>query len=91
MEEIPPALRQALADTAARDYGQSMERFSREMVTRFYDKALAGRRGWDDPKCYIGMASALQDSVNKMNWVDVANFAMFLWNLDEFRKQKEED
>lgn len=89
--EIPPALRRALADTSLRDYDQKREQFETEMAKRFYDKALEGFHGWDDSKCYHPMIDALNKSVEKMNWVDVANFALFLWNLDEARDLKEKE
>ena len=57
--------------------------FTAEMRKKLIRKFTEGRTGWDDPEWTEDqIMQALREHVEKENgdMVDVANFAMFLWN-----------
>lgn len=62
---------------------RSVDLFSHAMKAILAAKARAGRRGWDDPDCELGIAtSLLEHAARKPNIgqeVDIANLAMMLW------------
>lgn len=55
--------------------------FAKEMLCKLNNKYEEGWDGWDDKKqCDTAeFIERLKDHVDSRDWVDVANFAMFLW------------
>jgi len=58
-------------------------RFFAAMETALADKAFVGWRGWGQIPTKR-LTERLLDNAKRGEWVDVANFALFLW----VRKQK---
>ncbi len=57
------------------------EGFRNAMLSKLRRKAVEGKSGWDDPDwTKEQILEALKEHVEKGDMVDVANFAMFLWN-----------
>lgn len=57
--------------------------FSSEMGKKLLRSLDRGKRGWDDPSWEREEAIAqLLEHVKKGDMVDVANFAMFIWNME---------
>jgi hypothetical protein len=57
--------------------------FSAEMREKLLAKADRGWRGWNATYYREIFRSLLVEHVSKGDWVDVANFAAFLWYLDQ--------
>ena len=57
-------------------------RFSYMMLQKLEAKRAEGRRGWNRPaECSIEhLCVLLADAVRKADPVDIANFAMMIWN-----------
>lgn len=59
--------------------------FSKAMHTKLNSKRLEGWTGWNVPgweeECKERLAAHAITAKTKEDWVDVANFAMFMWNL----------
>ncbi len=56
----------------------AVEDFSEEMKSKLLDKADEGKRGWDDYDWPLSdIKKQLLEHVEKGDFVDVANFAMF--------------
>jgi hypothetical protein len=69
-----------------RDLIQLVEVFGRHQVEKLKMKMREGYTGWDSPNSVEAMEVSLQQHVDKgfvdpENLVDIANLAMFLWNL----------
>jgi hypothetical protein len=63
--------------------------FASDIVRKLTRKALEGKSGWDDPDWTTEqIEQALRDHVDKGDPVDVANFAMFLWNRQPHTEDK---
>lgn len=63
-----------------------VDAFADAMKRKLKEKFLQGKTGWDDPFWTKDMIiDALKEHIEKGNedMVDVANFAMFLWNRQE--------
>jgi hypothetical protein len=59
--------------------------FQWQMMNKLLEKFLAGRRGWDDPGWdERDIKRQLIEHLDKGNFIDVANFAMFAF----YRKKK---
>jgi hypothetical protein len=55
--------------------------FAEKMKAKLIQKNLEGKAGWDDPDWSIeDLKRQLIDHVEKGDFVDVANFALFGWN-----------
>lgn len=51
---------------------------------RLMEKHKAGHYGWDDPDWdEAEIRSRLEKAFKEQKWLDVANFAMFLWNRED--------
>lgn len=70
----------------------AVDQFAAQMKVKLYKKALEGLRGWDNEHfvnsgeahtCLLEHATGIPKDM-----VDVANFAMFIWALEQ--KEKEE-
>ncbi len=64
-------------------------RFGQVMKHKLLKKYGEGRRGWDDPACLGWLKKSIVDHVSKGDMVDVANLAMFIWNI-EYNEKKHE-
>ena len=54
------------------------------MKQKLFRKYFEGYTGWDNPSWTPDkIMKALKDHIEKRDMVDVANFAMFLWNKGE--------
>ena len=64
--------------------------FQREMRDKLEAKRLQGRSGWDDPdQCSIeSLWELLEEHVQKRQAIDIGNFAMMIWNREEFEAIK---
>lgn len=63
---------------------EMLDAFAGAMREKLREKYHEGRGGWDSEEWSRGqIATALAAHVEKHDWVDVANFAMFLWNREE--------
>lgn len=56
------------------------------MYNKLMDKYRQGYSGWDNPDCERGLLDILRNNIVDEDWVDVANIAMFLWNLQNMKK-----
>ncbi len=56
--------------------------FSREMLYKMFEKQKRGVGGWADPSCLVGLKESLKEHIEKGDMIDVANIAMFIWNLE---------
>ena len=54
------------------------------MKAKLIDQMLEGYMGWDEEQCRKGMEQSLAVHIRrgKGQEVDIANLAMFLWNLN---------
>lgn len=59
-----------------------VRQFSAEQYAKLNRKVDLGWLGWDDPGNRDDFKTRLIEHVVKEDWVDVANFAAFLWYLD---------
>ena len=60
-----------------------VDAFSEDMKRKLVKKFLEGKSGWDDPGwTKEQIMKSLKEHIDKDNedMIDVANFAMFLWN-----------
>lgn len=62
---------------------KTIDAFAEAMKIKMKLKAEQGYKGWDNPINEDGIKQALIDHVFKdgPQWVDVANFAMMMWNI----------
>lgn len=61
--------------------------FAEEMKLKLIAKLKEGRSGWDSEEWEIAdIKKALKEHVEKGDPIDIANFAMFLWNREEETK-----
>jgi len=66
----------------------ALREFTKEMKSRMEEKSDEGKSGWDNPDwCDDDMQSALLEAFTKCNMIDVANYAMFIWNRQEANKE----
>ena len=80
-----------ISDTAKREaeqqaIGALMNAFTDEMLHKLIDGLIMSNYGgWDNgtPESIESLKSKLADSINNQDWSDVANIAMFLWNLKQ--------
>jgi hypothetical protein len=77
-----------ISETAKREaeqqaIGALMNAFTDGMVHELTSKLDTSYAGWDNgtTESVETLKSRLADSINNQDWVDVANIAMFLWNL----------
>lgn len=75
----------------------TLGKFSTEMRKRLLEKHETGYRGWDLNACKDEMENKLLAKANYIyipdsdcikHCIDIANFAMFLWNLEKERLEK---
>ena len=59
---------------------------AQQMLLKLKEKQEEGRSGWDDQTNYRGMWQQLELHASRRDWIDVANFALFLWNLEKQNK-----
>ncbi len=60
-----------------------VDAFALEMKKKLRQKFLEGRHGWDSPDWpKDDIRRRMYEHIDKGDPVDVANFAMFLWNRD---------
>lgn len=64
-------------------------RFSQVMKHKLLKKYGEGKRGWDDPTILEFLKKSLAEHVAKGDMVDVANLAMFIWNIEYNQKKHE--
>jgi len=71
--------------TDIRDIGLDalIDTFAQEMKRKLHQKFQEGHRGWDTPRYKSFFKSELRKHIEKEDWIDVANFAAFLWNIQE--------
>lgn len=66
-----------------------VSRFNQIQKHKLLRKYAEGKRGWDDPSLLQPLKDSLAEHVRKGDMVDVANIAMFIWNI-EYRTKKHE-
>lgn len=55
--------------------------FADKMKKKLREKYMEGKTGWDDPDwSHEDRIAALEEHLEKGDMIDVANFAMFVWN-----------
>ncbi len=61
-----------------------VEEFAREMRMKLFDKTDQGYVGWADKTCISPdeLREKLKEHIDKGDMVDVANFAMMIWNME---------
>lgn len=67
----------------------TVARFNQVMKHKLLKKYGEGKRGWDDPAILDFLKKSLAEHVGKGDMVDVANLAMFIWNI-EYQQKKHE-
>lgn len=62
-----------------------VDEFAKAMKRKLRAKLFSGRSGWDDVKNAEGIRAALLEHAlrGETQWVDVANFAAMLWNMEQ--------
>lgn len=62
-----------------------VDSFATEMKSKLRWKVMQGRHGWDDATNRDGIKNALLEHATRDSgqWVDVANFAAMLWNMEQ--------
>jgi len=67
-----------------------VDRFRLAMLEKLSIKRLQGRGGWSDPEvCSISdLHAMLLNHVKKGDMVDIANFAMMIWNREQSDKEE---
>lgn len=60
-----------------------VQNFSENMKTLLVKHYENGKRGWDDISYYDYMQKELEQCVKEGRWINVANYAAFLWNLEQ--------
>lgn len=60
--------------------------FSDEMERKLHRKLMQGYSGWDDENMKEYLKESIKNHVEKGDWVDVANLAAMLWNLEDFKE-----
>ncbi len=65
--------------------------FSSAMLEKLHDKRREGRSGWNDPgRCSVRqLKKMLSEHLKKGDMVDVANFAMMIWNRQQMEKRRD--
>ena len=73
-----------------REYLEECERllsvigeFATKMFGKLVGKAAEGYRGWDRPANRDMLLRQIREHVERSDWVDVANLAAMLWNLEQ--------
>ncbi len=56
-------------------------------ISRLVSKTQKGWSGWDQHHYRDSMCKALLKNAHQGQWIDVMNFAMFLWHLDGMKKK----
>ena len=64
-----------------------VEVFSEDMLYKLKNKFLQGYDGWDDPNTLDFLKESLKSHMDKGDMVDVANLAMFIWNIENGAKE----
>ncbi|MEQ9393281.1 MAG: hypothetical protein RLO03_13845 [Balneola sp.] len=55
--------------------------FAENMKKKLLQKMVEGKNGWEDPEWFeADRLAALEEHLEKSDMIDVANFAMFVWN-----------
>jgi len=66
---------------------ECVDAFAKEMKAKLCMKAIHGYRGWDDEANTEGLRHMIQRRVDgpkpTTKDIDIANYAMFLWNLNQ--------
>ena len=57
-------------------------KFFTEMSDKITKKLIEGERGWDNPEIKEALKKSLLHHIEKGDMVDVANIAMFIWNIE---------
>lgn len=81
------AIRYTLADVLTRTAvsqhpdDEAVDRFASAMHAKMAQARAKGKEGWDDPERYPDgrLISLLDEAMDGLEWVDVANYAMMLW------------
>lgn len=67
-----------------------VDAFARDMKAKLREKyEKDDYRGWDDPDCIDSLKDGLSDHLSRrdgrkaVDWVDIGNFAAFLWNFKD--------
>ena len=84
---IGGSIRYNLADVLARTAvnqhpdDEAVDRFASAMHAKMAQARAKGKEGWDDPeRCPDGrLIGLLDEAMDNLEWVDVANYAMMLW------------
>ena len=63
--------------------GSLMNAFTEKMVQRLMEGVAKGKTGWDSPDSAERLRECLLVNLKAADWVDVANIAMMLWNLEQ--------
>ncbi len=66
-----------------------LELFSQDMKARLDEKEKVGWKGWNrnSENNRIHLLIRLMENTRKRQWIDVANLAMFLWNLERCNEE----
>lgn len=76
-------LADVLARTAVNQHpdDEAVDRFASAMHAKMAQARAKGKEGWDDPeRCPDGrLIGLLDEAMDGLEWVDVANYAMMLW------------
>ena len=60
-----------------------VKHFESTMRKKLKFEYMQGKFGWDDPNWTIEeIKEKIREQLEKGNWVNVANFAMFAWNKE---------
>jgi hypothetical protein len=58
--------------------------FGNAQKKKLIKKWSQGRRGWEDDRYKSFLVAELCRHVKENDWLDVGNFAMFLWNFERY-------
>jgi len=77
--------KEALQAAEREALGMLMNQFTNQMFAKVVNKMENGYTGWDQlsPEIIATMKSKLSANIEKEDWADVANLAMFLWNFKQ--------
>jgi hypothetical protein len=74
---------------------EAIDNFQFAMKDRVLQKKDEGFTGWDNPDMKMQMQDDLnkhlRKELNSLNLVDIANYCMFLWNLEQCGREVEQN
>lgn len=60
--------------------------FSCAMLEKLHDKRYEGRGGWHNDCNISDLKRMLKEHIKKGDMIDIANFAMMIWNREQMDK-----